>query len=217
MKMSLGTQVILFAIVGVLLYGAFWYFIYSPMEVERDQKATTRRNLQGEVDNAKTTAARLPEFRREVERKEATLQALSRILPSQKEVDDLLRKVQQLAAESSLNVLRFKPEATKPQNFYAEWPISLELDGSYHNLAYFFDRLSRLSRIVNVSNLNVEAKKEPTIASTIKATCTATTFVFIEAPPPPPPGAPGRPGAPPARPGAPPAAGGTPPAAAPAR
>jgi Tfp pilus assembly protein PilO len=217
MKMSLGTQVILFAIVGVLLYGAFWYFIYSPMEVERDQKATQRRNLQGEVDNAKTTAARLPEFRREVERKEATLQALSRILPSQKEVDDLLRKVQQLAAESSLNVLRFKPEATKPQNFYAEWPISLELDGSYHNLAYFFDRLSRLSRIVNVSNLNVEAKKDPTIASTIRATCTATTFVFIEAPPPPPPGAPGRPGAPPARPGAPPPAGSAPPAAAPAR
>jgi Tfp pilus assembly protein PilO len=204
-KMSLGAQVVVFAIIGVLLYGAFWYFFYSPMQVERDTKTTTKRNLQAEVDNAKTTAARLPEFRREVERKEATLQALSRILPSQKEVDDLLRKVQQLAAESSLNVLRFKPEATKPQNFYAEWPISLELDGSYHNLAYFFDRLSRLSRIVNVSNLEVGAKQEPTIASTITAKCTATTFVFIEAPPPAPPvpgqkpGAAPPPGAPAAR------------------
>ena len=186
-KMSLGAQVVVFAIIGVLLYGVFWYFFYSPMQVERDNKTAQKRNLQAEVDNAKTTAARLPEFRREVERKEATLQALSRILPSQKEVDDLLRKVQQLAAESSLNVLRFKPEATKPQNFYAEWPISLELDGSYHNLAYFFDRLSRLSRIVNVSNLEVDAKQEPSIASTITAKCTATTFVFIEAPPPAPP------------------------------
>ncbi len=191
-RMSLGAQVVVFGIIGLLLYGVFWYFLYSPMQVERDNKTTQKRNLQAEVDNAKTTAARLPEFRREVERKEATLQALSRILPSQKEVDDLLRKVQQLAAESSLDVLRFKPEATKPQNFYAEWPISLELDGSYHNLAYFFDRLSRLSRIVNVSNLKVDAKKEPSIASTITATCTATTFVFIETPPP----APGAPGAP---------------------
>ena len=194
-KMSLGAQVVVFAIIGVLLYGVFWYFFYSPMQVERDAKTTQKRNLQAEVDNAKTTAARLPEFRREVERKEATLQALSRILPSQKEVDDLLRKVQQLAAESSLDVLRFKPEATKPQNFYAEWPISLELDGSYHNLAYFFDRLSRLSRIVNVSNLEVDAKPDPSIASTIKAKCTATTFVFIESAPPAP-AAPGRPGAP---------------------
>jgi type IV pilus assembly protein PilO len=209
-KMSLGAQVVVFAIIGVLLYGVFWYFFYSPMQVERDAKTTQKRNLQGEVDNAKTTAARLPEFRREVERKEATLQALSRILPSQKEVDDLLRKVQQLAAESSLDVLRFKPEATKPQNFYAEWPISLELDGSYHNLAYFFDRLSRLSRIVNVSNLEVDAKQEPSIASTIRATCTATTFVFIEAAPSAP-AVPGRPGAP----GAPAAA--PPPAAPPAR
>jgi len=202
-KMSLGAQVVVFAIIGVLLYGVFWYFFYSPMQVERDNKLTQKRNLQAEVDNAKTTAARLPEFRREVERKEATLQALSRILPSQKEVDDLLRKVQQLAAESSLDVLRFKPEATKPQNFYAEWPISLELDGSYHNLAYFFDRLSRLSRIMNVSNLKVDSKPDPSIASTIKATCTATTFVFIE-PAPPAPGAPGAPGAAPA-PAAPPA------------
>jgi len=197
-KMSLGAQVVVFAIIGVLLYGVFWYFFYSPMQVERDNKLTQKRNLQAEVDNAKTTAARLPEFRREVERKEATLQALSRILPSQKEVDDLLRKVQQLAAESSLDVLRFKPEATKPQNFYAEWPISLELDGSYHNLAYFFDRLSRLSRIMNVSNLKVDSKPDPSIASTIKATCTATTFVFIESAPPAP-AAPGAPRAAPAK------------------
>lgn len=198
-KLSFGAQVAVFALLGALLYGVFWYLFYSPMQQEIENKTTERRNLQAEVENARTTAARLPEFRREVERKEATLQALSRILPSQKEVDDLLRKVQQLAAESSLEVLRFKPEATRPQDFYAEWPISLELDGSYHNLAYFFDRLSRLSRIVNVSNLEIDAKRDPSISSTITANCTATTFVFIESPAPPPVpaggAAPGRPGA----------------------
>ena len=182
-KLSFGAQVIVFAILGAILYGVFYLWFYSPMQQEIEEKTTQRRDLQAEVENAKTTAARLPEFRREVERKEATLQALSRILPSQKEVDDLLRKVQQLAAESSLDVLRFKPEATRPQDFYAAWPITLDLDGSYHNLAYFFDRLSRLSRIVNVTNLKIEAKSDPTISSTISARCTATTFVFIEAAP----------------------------------
>jgi len=97
-RMSLGTQVVVFALLGVLLYGVYWWFFHSPMQQQIQDKTATKRNLQAEVDNAKTTAARLPEFRREVERKEATLQALSRILPSQKEVDDLLRKVQQLAA-----------------------------------------------------------------------------------------------------------------------
>ena len=183
-KLSFGAQVLVFAILGGILYGIFHFWFYSPMQMEIEQKQAQERDLRQEVENARTTAARLPEFRREVERKEATLQALSRILPSRKEVDDLLRKVQQLAAESSLEVLRFRPEATRPQDFYAEWPISLDLDGSYHNLAYFFDRLSRLSRIVNVSNLNIEAKKEPTVSSTISASCTATTFVFIERPAP---------------------------------
>lgn len=179
-RLSFGAQVAVFAFLGLGLYGVFWYFFYTPLKKDIEDKTTIQRNLQAEVENAKTTAARLPEFRREVERKEATLQALSRILPSEKEVDDLLRKVQQLAAESSLEVLRFKPEATQPRDFYAEWPISLELDGSYHNLAFFFDRLSRLSRIVNVSNLEIASKREPTISSTISASCTATTFVFIE-------------------------------------
>lgn len=183
-KMSLGAQIVVFVLLAAAIYGAFHYFVYTGIKDEIETKTQERRELQDEVEKGKVTAARLPEFRREVERREATLQALSRILPSNKEVDDLLRKVQQMAAESSLNVLRFKPEATQPREFYAAWPISLELDGNYHNLAYFFDRLSKLSRIVNVSNLKVNSNKKPTISSTIRATCTATTFVFIETPAP---------------------------------
>ena len=179
-KLGFGAQLFVFAFLGAILYGVFFIWFHGPMQQEIVEKTIQRRTLQAEVENAKTTAARLPEFRREVERKEATLQALSRILPSRKEVDDLLRKVQQLAAESSLDVLRFRPDALRPQDFYAEFPITLDLDGSYHNLAYFFDRLSRLSRIVNVSNLKITSKRDPTISSTISASCTATTFVFVE-------------------------------------
>lgn len=179
-NMSLRSQLLLFVILAGVFYGAFHYMIYSGMQQEIDQKETEKQDLQKEVEAGKLTAARLPEFKREVERREAQLQTLSRILPSSKEVDDLLRKVQALASQSNLNVLRFKPEATQPVDFYAKWPISLEFDGSYHNLAHFFDRLSKLSRIVNVSNVKITANKTPTISSTIRATCTATTFVFIE-------------------------------------
>lgn len=182
-KMSFGSQLVLFVVLGAVSYGAFHYLIYSDMQQEIEKKEKQRQELSDEVEEGKLTAAKLPEFKREVERREAQLQTLSRILPSSKEVDDLLRKVQALAAQSNLNVLRFKPEATQPVDFYAKWPISLELDGTYHNLAYFFDRLSKLSRIVNVSGLKITANKTPTASSTIRATCTATTFVFIERPP----------------------------------
>jgi len=185
-KLSFGSQLILFIVLGAGLYFAFHYLIYSGMQQQMATKQEERQKLSDEVESGKLTAAKLPEFKREVERREAQLQTLSRILPSSKEVDDLLRKVQALAAQSNLNVLRFKPEATQPVDFYARWPISLELNGTFHNLAYFFDRLSKLSRIVNVSGLRINANKSPTASSTIEANCTATTFVFIERPAAPP-------------------------------
>jgi type IV pilus assembly protein PilO len=203
-SMPLSQQLILYLFLGGAMYGVFHYFFYSAWQQEIENKTTQRKALQDEVEKGKGVAARLQEFKREYELREAKLQTLSRILPNNKEVDDLLRKVQGLASQLTLTVLRFKPEATKPIDFYAEWPISLELDGTYHNLAYFFDRISRLSRIVNISNLKITANPKPTITSTIKATCTATTYVFIESEPaaaPPPAGA--RPGAAPARPPAP--------------
>ena len=179
-KMSFSAQLGLFVVLGAAFYGGFHYLVYSGMQEDIAKKETERQALSDEVESGKLTAAKLPEFKREVERREAQLQTLSRILPDSKEVDDLLRKVQALAAQSNLNVLRFKPEATQPVDFYAKWPISLDLNGTYHNLAYFFDRLSKLSRIVNVSNLKITAQAKPTASSTIRATCTATTFVFIE-------------------------------------
>lgn len=179
-KMSFTVQVVVFLAFAGMIYGGFHMFVHKKMQLEIEEKTTQKKGLEDEVEKGTVTAKRLPEFRREVERREATLQALSRILPSRKEVDDLLRKVQQMAAESSLSVLRFKPEATQPREFYAAWPITLELDGNYHNLAHFFDRLSHLSRIVNVSNLKINGNRTPTLSSTIRASCTATTFVFID-------------------------------------
>jgi Tfp pilus assembly protein PilO len=63
---------------------------------------------------------------------------------------------------------------------HAEWPITLELDGTYHNLGQFFDRVGRFSRIINVGAVKIKAKDKPQPGSTIAVTCTATTFVLID-------------------------------------
>ena len=78
------------------------------------------------------------------------------------------------------------------KQLHAEWPINLELDGTYHNLALFFDRVGKFTRIVNISALEVKGKDKPDANSTITATCVATTFVLLDKP-----GA-GKPGAKPA-------------------
>jgi len=83
--------------------------------------------------------------------------------------------------QSNLVNIGFKPAPVVTKQVHAEWPITLELEGNYHNLAAFFDRLGKFTRIVNVSALEVrnkDNKAQPSV--TIAAKCTATTYVLLD-------------------------------------
>ena len=175
--------------------GAFWYFYWSPAVEEENKKRTRLESLEKEIRALEVTANKLQEFQREVALLEARLETLKRILPQTKETPDLMRKIQALASQSNLLIKKFNPATPVNKEFYQEWPINMAVDGSYHNLGYFFDRVSRLSRLVNVGNLKVKSQAKQTSSNTINAGCVATTFVYVETPPGQP-GAPGKPGAP---------------------
>lgn len=188
--------------VAALIGGLFWYFVWSPMVAEETQKAQTLEKLQKDIRALEVTANKLQEFQREVALLEVKLDTLKRILPPAKETPDLMKRVQYLAAQSNLIIKKFNPGATVTKDFYQEFPINVDVEGTYHNLGLFFDRVGRLSRLVNVGNLKVKAQSKATASNTIAAACVATTFVYMEQPPPPPggkPGTPGKPAAAPAR------------------
>src|SRR5262249_9462644 len=148
---QLGVSVALAAVIG----GLFWWQYWSPATEERDQKTTKLEGLNKEIRALEVTAQKLPEFQREVALLEKKLETLKTILPPAKETPDLMRKVQALAAQSNLTINNFTPGATVSRDFYQEWPIAMGMTGSYHNLAMFFDKVSRLPRLVNVSNLRI--------------------------------------------------------------
>ena len=164
----------------------------TALDEERD-KTQKLDQLRQEIRQLEVTANKLQEFQREVAQLEAKLETLKRILPPEKETPDLMRKVQALAAQSNLTIRNFTPGAVVNRDFYQEWPINMAVDGSYHNLGMFFDRVGRLSRLVNLGNLKVSSRTDQTVSNTISASCVATTFVYIEPPPAParPPGATG--------------------------
>ena len=83
------------------------------------------------------------------------------MLPEEKDAADLLRRMQTVATQSNLTIKSFKPAPTVTKQLHAEWPITLELDGTYHNLAIFFDRVGKFTRIVNISGLDVKGKDKP--------------------------------------------------------
>jgi len=126
------------------------------------------------------TARQLPAFRAQVADLEARLDALKPILPEEKDVGDLLRRIQTLATQSSLTIRGFRPQPIATREIHAEWPIGLELEGTYHNLGAFLDRVSRFPRIINVGNLVITSKAEPSTTASIDVSCTATTFVLVD-------------------------------------
>ena len=194
-KLSLAGQLGLSALLAAVILGIFWWFYWSPAQDEYQQKSAQLEALRTEIRALEVTANKLQEFQREVALLEARLETLKRILPQTKETPDLMRKIQALASQSNLLIRKFNPSTPVNKEFYQEWPITVEVEGTYHNLGMFFDRVGRLPRLVNVGNLKVKSQQKQTASNTITAGCVATTFVYVETPPTPP-GAPGRPGAP---------------------
>ena len=182
-KLPLAGQLGVAALVAALICGGFYYLWYSDALAQQKTKEARLAELQKDIRALEATANKLPEFQREVQALEARLETLKRILPPEKETPELMRRLQYLAAQSSLQIRKFNPAAPAQKEFYQEVPINLDLEGTYHNLGAFMDRVSRMSRLVNLGNVKVKANNKPTITNTIAASAVATTYVYKDAPP----------------------------------
>lgn len=164
---------------GIALAG-FYSFHVVPVEAELAARRDRLTSLRAEVLKAQQTASRLPEFEAEVEALEEKLDELKAVLPEQKDVAELLRRIQTLATQSDLTIKGFRPQPIATRDLHAEWPILLELEGTYHRLGEFFDQISKFSRIINIGAINIKATEQPDTLATIAVQCTATTFVLLE-------------------------------------
>src|SRR5580765_4961222 len=170
---------VLLAIGGV---GAFVYYYEMPARADFSSRESQLEGLRKDISMGVNTARKLPEFKRQVQDLEARLSNLKAVLPEEKDAADLLRRMQTVATQSNLTIKSFKPAPTVTKQLHAEWPINLELEGTYHNLALFFDRVSKFTRIVNISSLEVKGRDKADPNATIQAKCVATTFVLLEKP-----------------------------------
>jgi type IV pilus assembly protein PilO len=198
-KLPWHTQVGTFVVLAVAGAGVFWNWYARPVQESIAARETQLAQVRADIDRGLATARRLPEFRAEVSELQAQLDRLKTILPEERDVADLLRRVQGMATQSNLTIRGFTPRAVATRTMHAEWPIGLQLEGTYHNLGDFLERVSKFPRIINVSGIKIKTKEGAPDGATIDAECTATTFVLIE----PKAAAPAAPGARGARPAAP--------------
>jgi type IV pilus assembly protein PilO len=179
-KLPWKAQVGMFLVIAVAALGGFYWYYVQDVHAAQAVEQKKLDKLKADIAKGTATARQLPQFRLEVSTLEARLDGLRAVLPEEKDVGDLLRRIQTLAVQSNLQIKGFKPAPIVTKQMHAEWPISLELDGTYHNLGQFFDRVGKFSRIINVGGVKIKAKDKPQPGSTIAVTCTATTFVLVE-------------------------------------
>ncbi len=179
-KLPWYAQLGVFAVASIAAAGAFVYFYELPQQAALEVKNKELVDVRARIARGNTTARQLPQFRQQVAELEARLDSLKPILPEEKDVGDLLRRIAGLATQSNLVILGFRPQAINTRDMHAEWPISVQMEGTYHNLGLFLDRVSKFPRIINIGNLVLAQKDPPAAGATIDISCTATTFVLVE-------------------------------------
>jgi type IV pilus assembly protein PilO len=167
-------------LVVILILGGYGYFFYRPAAAARSAAETQERDLERKVSEVRAIVSNLSAFENEITELEKRLKQALRQLPDSKELPGLLTDVTSLGKDAGLEFKAFRPRDEIAKDFYAEVPIEVEFSGDYHDIARFFDKVSKLPRIVNVSQLEMEIADQKADSTRLKVHGEATTFRFLE-------------------------------------
>ena len=179
MGIKLGVFITLF----VMIIAAGIYFDTQDQLKVLEKHEKKELELKAEFKVKANQAAKLELYKEQLAEMEASFGALLRQLPETTEVESLLIDVSQTGLAAGLEVKRFKPSAEEKKGFYAELPISLEVSGSYHQLATFISGLAALPRIVTISDMKLEPfdkQEDISTSGKLKMSATAKTYRYLQ-------------------------------------
>jgi type IV pilus assembly protein PilO len=160
---------------------ALFYFLYfSPQAKEIVVLTQGVATMQEELTTIKAKAAKLDEQEALMADFEAKFKEASLVIPDTKEISSLLTSISSQGSGAGLDLPSFVPGAERAKDFYAEIPISLAVTGTYHNVGYFLDTVSKLPRIVNVDKVSLGGAKLTDGELLIDAKLDLVTYKFIE-------------------------------------
>jgi type IV pilus assembly protein PilO len=169
-------------ILAVVIFALAYFIYFSPQNAKLQDLRAERIKVENEVKELKQKKKELDKIEAELVVITAQLKGLESIIPQRREQADILRQVQQLAYDARLDVTNFTQQKEVNKEFYAEWPIVVQITGTYHNLGTYFDRLSQYSRLFTIDKFQIKALTRQTDLSTISANWTAKTYLFLEEP-----------------------------------
>ena len=172
----------------MMVSGAFIWFIFIPYSDEISQLRMAVATLTKEVNVHQIKTRHLPDLKREHVALQRTLTKLREKFPPEAEVEIFLKQVSELGEKTGLSFKLWKPNDKKPHSsgLYTEVPVSVEVAGEYHALGLFFDKINKLPRIINWSNIKMGSAKIDQARMLIQTSFLATAFAAaVEVSPPP--------------------------------
>ncbi len=165
------------ALVAVGYYFSFYQEGYAKLVAQQGHA----QELQRKLTNVRAVANNVGEFEQEVATLERQLEIALKQLPNRKQFEDLLQDITTAGKQVGVAIKSIERKGEIAHDFYAEVPFSLELEGNYHNIAMFFERVAKLPRIVNIGSMRVEARGDQSGngAVELRVEGTATTFRFL--------------------------------------
>jgi type IV pilus assembly protein PilO len=173
-------RIAIYASTLVVIVGLSIWFLFLPKYKKIEGLAKQLVNVQQELQKAKKNAAELNDWRNKMKQKEAQYKTVMRALPEKEEIPSLLAGISQAGRDAGLEFLLFQPKAESAQGFYAEIPVDINVSGTYHQVAFFFDKVSNLPRIVNIRNIRMSPENSKNNGGMLKTSCQAVTYKFIE-------------------------------------
>lgn len=184
-KLPTSKKVVILVVVVCMVIGLYGYSFFIPQQNELKALRSELNNLVRELNESKAIAKDLEKFKKQVEQLNLELTNALTQLPNEKEIPEILRNISTLGKESKLNFTLFRPKPEEPQQFYARVPIELVFLGNYHNTGIFFDKVSKLPRIINVVNFNMVRAKDQDKSKgeaelLVRTSCLVNTYRFLE-------------------------------------
>jgi type IV pilus assembly protein PilO len=184
LKLSTQKKVLILVAILCVIVGLYLYAFFLPQQESLKVARGELSRLAKELNESKAITRDLQKFKEQVQKLNEELKTALTQLPNEREIPEILKNISSLGKESNLEFTLFRPKPEEPQQFYAKVPIELVALGSYHNIGIFFDKVSKLPRIINVVDFNmtrakdVKGKSETEIL--VKTSCMINTYRFIE-------------------------------------
>lgn len=179
-KVPLATKVAVTALLVALMSAGNWFFIVDDLNKRIAAARVRIRTLEEDLVKKRVIADNLNQYRREKEILEQRLAEALTELPAEANIDELLRQLNDVGKKSGLEIVALEPQAEAHQTFYAAIPIKMLVVGNYHEIAVFFESVSKLRRIVNITGLVFETPTRKNEKVIVKASYMATTFRFLD-------------------------------------